>query len=126
MFFEVDQTWKIRQQISAAIKLMPFLSLREWSLFTPNSDAPDFICSDSPVCVTSSNGKIGHSVGFCERQSVVTIPLGRRHALAGFFEGSKDLMLSMSEVGGFNLMTTTNSRYVFSATQEVTILSDND
>ena len=121
---EVDKTWKIQQQIAAAIDLMPFLFLREWSLFMPESDAPDFVCSDSPVCVTSGKtGSTDRSIGYCKAGTVVTVPLGRRHALVGFFEGRLNMRLPAREVAGLNVMTVQNARQIFSAEKQFTSLT---
>jgi hypothetical protein len=54
-------------------------------------------------------------IGFCQPWSVVTIPLGRRHALAGFFEGSADMMLDERDVAGLNAMTLQEATKAFSA-----------
>lgn len=74
--------WTIQTQMRAAILLMLRLAEREWSLFTAAEAANDFVCSDSPVCVTSVDGELIRDRGFCEPRSIVTIPLGLKQASA--------------------------------------------
>jgi hypothetical protein len=100
-----DKPWTIQAQLRSALNLFPHLCGRHWSLFTAASDACDFVCSDAPVSVTFTDGRSAIDHGFCERQSVVTVPLGRRHALAGFYEGNLDMTLPHSEVAALNTMT---------------------
>jgi len=118
---EADKTWTLQQQIRAAITLMPVLAEREWSLFTPADGAPDFICSDCPVCVTSKAGETDLSIGFCKEGSCLSLPLGRRHALVGVFEGQLDMQLPEQEVAALNAMTMQNARWIYSAEREFTI-----
>lgn len=110
-----DKRWTIQTQLWCAIRLFPHLCDRSWCLFTPEPDACDFVCSDAPVSVTFADGQSALEHGFCERGSVVTVPLGRRHALAGFYEGNLNMVLPEIEVAGLNTMTIRHATQIYSA-----------
>ncbi len=114
---DVDKTWPVQEQMRIAIQLILVLAQREWSVFKPCHNAPDFVCSDAPVCVTARDHEASDDSwpGFCLPRSFITVPLDRRHALVGFFEGKLDLELPADQVAGLNTMTITNANYIYSA-----------
>jgi len=87
--FEVDfeQTWHVQQMGQSALYLEPILSQREWVLWIADDDAPDLICSDSPVVPTLASSVAGpNTPGFATPNTVVSIPLNRRIALVSMME----------------------------------------
>ena len=81
-FEAFDQTWHVQEMIRLAIGLGPLLSLRHWNLWIVEDQAPDLICSDSPVVPTWATSTSGsHSPGFGTANTVVSMPLGKRVAL---------------------------------------------
>lgn len=82
--FDVDfeQTWHVQQMLQSMLYLAPKLSLRKWVLWIAEDDAPDLICSDSPVAPTRANPVNGpYSPAFGTPNTIVSIPLDRRVAL---------------------------------------------
>ena len=87
--FDVDyeQTWHVQQIVQMAATLAPLLSLRKWSLWIAEPDAPDLICSDSPVVPKWAFSDRGpHSPAFGTTNTIVSVPLNRRMALVSMLE----------------------------------------
>ena len=106
-FETFDQTWHVQEMIHLAIGLAPLLSLRQWNLWIAKDQAPDLICSDSPVVPTWVIPTSGlHSPGFGTSNTVVTVPLSKRVALVSMLDvdvGSR--MLGRDEVAQLNSAT---------------------
>jgi hypothetical protein len=106
-FEAFDQTWHVQQMVRLAIGLAPLLSLRHWNLWIAEDQAPDLICSDSPVVPTSAIPTSGlHSPGFRTSNTVVSVPLGKRVALVSMLDvdvGPR--MLGRNEVAQLNSAT---------------------
>ncbi|MHB1033717.1 MAG: DUF4238 domain-containing protein [Pirellulales bacterium] len=113
----VDQTWLVQQALRNAIELRSVLSRRKWSLGVVQDDAPDLVCSDSPVCLTwSTLGNGPHSPGFGLLNTFLTLPLNRRLALASAFEELPAAhALSTADVAEINARTMECARQVFSS-----------
>lgn len=47
-----DQTYHVQEMLRMGITLAPALSKRQWQLWKVKDDAPDLICSSSPVAAT--------------------------------------------------------------------------
>jgi hypothetical protein len=92
---DFDQTWHVQEMLQMGVYLAPLLSRRKWWLWTVKDDAPDLICSDSPVAPTwlvPVEGPL--SPAFGTPNTVVSIPLNRRIALVSMLEmdlGPNDL-----------------------------------
>lgn len=87
--FDVDyeQTWHVQQIVEMATSLAPVLSLRQWVLWPVEPGAPDLICSDSPVTPTWMVPVRGpYSPAFGTWNTIVSVPLSRRVALASLME----------------------------------------
>jgi hypothetical protein len=82
-----DQTWGVQMMLRMALRLMPVLSKRNWSLWSVTRGAPDLVCSDSPVYLGWRVAPGGDDApGFGVSNTVVSVPLNRRMALVGTFE----------------------------------------
>jgi len=82
-----DQTSNVQTMLHMAISLVPVLATRHWSLWTLEEGARDLTCSDRPVCLTwvKSTSSL-YPPGFGCRNTLMTIPLTRRLAVASSYE----------------------------------------
>lgn len=116
--YEVDyeKTWHVQGMIEMAITLAPLLSVRKWSLLVADEGAPDFVCSDSPVSLDwIKRGECMHSPGFATRNTILTVPLCRRLALASTFEiDMSQVCLGREGVASINGMTIRHASQVYS------------
>ncbi len=132
--FEVDPTWNVANMFEQAQIIRTVLSWRTWSLLRAKSDAPNFICSDNPVCILPSKpegaGPFG-SVGWGMPDTFVLVPLYRRGALYGTLAalpppGSAEtrrmedaIAVSMRTVATLNCATLASAeRHVYSALED--------
>lgn len=75
----VDQTWHIGMMLQLAAAATICFGSREWALWPVADDAPDLMCSDSPVCLTWARPTKGpYSPGFGMPDTLVTMPLAKR------------------------------------------------
>jgi hypothetical protein len=112
-FDAFDQTWHVQEMIRLAIGLGPLLSLRHWNLWIAEDQAPDLICSDSPVVPTWVI-PISGLPGFGTSNMVVSIPLGKRLALVSMLDvdvGPR--MLGRDEVAQLNSATGMYARQLY-------------
>lgn len=114
---DYDQTWHVQTMIESALSLLPFLGERHWSLRIAADGAPDFITSDSPVCLSWANESSGASPpGFALRGTLVTLPLNRRIGAVGSFEPLPDRChIGDPGVGAMNKLTRQYATQVYSA-----------
>lgn len=113
----VDQTWLVQEMVRKAANLVPWLSRREWQLWVADTDSPDFVCSDSPVSLNwlepSSNF---YPPGFGLKNTVVTIPLQKRMAMVGRFNGNNiPYIVGRDEIALVNSFTCRYAGQVYSA-----------
>ncbi len=84
----MDQNWHMETMLEIAEELVPVFRARSWSLLVAEEDAGDFICSDSPVAMMSTDpARRRMPMGFGCEDVIVTAPLSRRMALYGQFDG---------------------------------------
>jgi hypothetical protein len=84
---EFDRTQHVHEMIRLAGVLGPLLAERRWNLWITTDDAPDLICSDSPVAPHWFVPISGPwPPGFGTLNTIVTIPLNRRMAMASMLE----------------------------------------
>jgi hypothetical protein len=102
-----DQTWHVQQMVQMAATLAPRLSLRSWQLWIADSNAPDFVCSDSPVSLNWVNPVPGpYPPGYDLKNTVVSVPLQKRMAMVGLFDGDdKPRNVGRDEVAQVNSAT---------------------
>jgi hypothetical protein len=114
-FDKFDQTWHVRQMIRMAIKLGPWLSLRQWNLWIAEDQAPDLICSDSPVVPIWAIPISGpYSPGFGTPNTVVSMPLSRRVAMVSMLEVNVGpRTLGRNEVAQLNSTTGMYARQLY-------------
>jgi hypothetical protein len=121
--FKVDfeQTWHIQQMGQSALYLAPLLSQREWVLWIANDDAPDLICSDSPVVPTWASTVSGmNSPAFGTPNTVVSIPLNRRIALVSMMERRlPPLKLDRATVAAINSATGKHANQLYMSENDV-------
>lgn len=114
-FATFDQTWHVQQMIRMAIELSPRLSLRQWNLWIAEDQAPDLICSDSPVVPTWVIPICGpYSPGFGTPNTVVSVPLSKRVALVSMLEVDVGpLALGKNDVAQMNSATGMHARQLY-------------
>ena len=98
----------------------PLLSRRKWFIWTAKEDAPDLICSDSPVAPTwlvPVEGPLAPAFG--TPNTIVSIPLNRRIALVSMLEEELGpLDLDQDGVAAVNSMTGLYSNQLYSASSD--------
>ena len=112
-----DQTWDVQTMLRMAIILMPWLSLRNWSLWVAAQGTPDLVCSDSPVSLTWAREHSGlYPPGFGVPGTVVSVPLNRHIGLVGMFEQLQEKrVIGCEEIAGMNAATSMSADQIFSA-----------
>jgi hypothetical protein len=109
-----DQTWTVQTMVQMAITLLPVLGQREWALWPVALEAPSLICSDRPVCLTWTKQVAGpHSPGFGLSNTLLTVPLSARLALASTFEPMHGLTLDRGGVAQMNSRTAIYANQLF-------------
>jgi hypothetical protein len=89
----MDQNWHMETMLEIAEELVPVFGARSWSLLVAEEEAGDFICSDSPVAMMSTDPRRQRMpMGFGCEDVIVTAPLSRRMALFGKFGGHSIMM----------------------------------
>jgi hypothetical protein len=103
------------------------LARRNWTVVVAHEPDGDFICSQHPVGLTFSDGstrKGFYGPGFGLRNTVVTVPLGRRLALDGRFEDAPSLAIAYRD----NIATVNNRsrawgrRFLYSPKEDFLVL----
>ena len=119
---EVDRSWLVGQIFQSIDILLPLLGSRHWSLLVIDDEDCDFVTSDNPVAVSWSEprprGFFGPAFGL--RKTDVTLPLSRRLALLGRFEGHPaTLAADRRTVAAVNYRTATNAeRFICSPRED--------
>lgn len=120
--FDIDyeQTWHVQQIVEMAISLAPILSLRQWVLWTVEPDAPDLICSDSPVTPTWMVPVRGpYSPAFGTPNTIVSVPLNRRMALVSMKETKlPENQLNRDNVAIINSATGRHANQLYAASPD--------
>jgi hypothetical protein len=112
-----EQTWDVQTMLANLPTLMPVLAQRNWALWLAEEEAPDLVCSDSPVSLNwlTDAGTLWPP-GFGVRHTVVSIPLNRRIALVGTFEPlSERKIIGSDAIAVVNTSTLMPANQVFSA-----------
>lgn len=78
-----DPLVAIRNLLEMHQALLPVIAARTWSLFEAGED--DFIASDNPVSLVATSPAAGPFFGFGARETEITFPISKRHALVGSF-----------------------------------------
>ena len=112
----LSQTGYIQVLVDSVGVILETLAARQWNLWTASEDAPDLICSDSPVSVAMTAPNTGqYGVGFGTPNTVLTMPLGRRLLLVGAFEGRPaSRVMDRSMVAAVNSLTASNANQLYS------------
>ncbi len=79
--YDVDKNTHLQAIIDQAIHLVGIFSRRRWVVLPLSDDAPDLICSDSPVGLLPLKGYSGLS--WLDPNTLVTFPLNRRTLALG-------------------------------------------
>lgn len=115
-----DQTWHVQEMLRLGFQLAPLLSLRHWHVQVAATDAPDLICSDSPVVpvyATPMPGLIPAAFG--TPNTIVSIPLNRRIALTSMLEpGLVSGELDSEAVAAMNSTTASHASQLFSPEED--------
>lgn len=113
------QTWTVQTMVQMAIALLPVLGQRQWALWPVASDAPNLICSDSPVCLTWTKRVTGaYPPGFDLPNTLVTVPLSARLALASTFQAMQEMTLDRVGVAQMNSRTLVCATQIYLPTDD--------
>lgn len=96
-------------------RFYPFVAERKWHLQIATEESGEFVCSDNPAALVWSDPRWEEgrgAPGFALRETDLTMPLTRRLALRGRFEG-QNASLEVSR----RIVATTNDRTMFLARQ---------
>jgi len=104
---QVEAMWDTALQIQQQIQRWT------WTLCNVASDAPNLICSDCPVCLTDREhgGRI-FPYAYGTDKPLLTIPLGKRHALVGI-DTDEPVVQTIDR----ELVAITNGRTAYRASQ---------
>lgn len=112
---DLEQSWHVGTMLQMGSVLVPVLAERSWSVWIANEDAPDLICSDRPVCLRWRSPQ-PFPPGFGHKNTVVTIPIGKRIAIAGQFEEPPlTFMMDAEDVGTVNRLTREYANQLYSS-----------
>jgi len=99
--------------------MMKALRLRTWTVLASPPEAPDFICSDNPVNIapTKSGVDMRGFVPLYQPDTIITVPIDRRTAVAGLFEAVV-VRTNRTTVASINYATGNYARQVYAATPD--------
>jgi hypothetical protein len=119
----VDKTWHVQNMIEMALTLLPVLGMRRWRLVVVADDAPDLICSSSPVCLTWSTAITSlYAPGFGLRNTLITLPINRRLMVESTFEDlPATMVLNRDHVAAMNSRTAMFADEVYSSTLDFVV-----
>lgn len=120
----LDQTSQVQMMVHAVDPMLPLLAMRHWSLGVADESAPDFICSDAPVSLQPMKGSDkAAQISLDSPNTLLCFPITRRLvALATYERRSPILGVNDQGVAGFNAMTLTGARQLFSSDPDFTYL----
>jgi hypothetical protein len=102
------------------------LGNRKWSLLFAEEGGIQFVCSDNPISIRSSRAPFGHFIppGIEYRGTDFILPIHRRVALLGRFEGRSDVYDVGDEVAASINASTLSSagRYIFASDPEFSLM----
>lgn len=117
---QMPATWHVGMLYESAKTIFPYLADRAWSFFQCEDDDPDFVCSDHPLSlVWSTEGSGFYPPGFALAETEVSLPLSRRWAMMGRFEGEGGLYRATPKtVAAINSRTGMYAGQLYSAREE--------
>jgi hypothetical protein len=96
--------------------MLPLLAQRAWSLWPVADDAPNLICSDSPVSQTWEGGiRASRPANLHDRNTVIRMPLHRRLALVGTDSMMIPSPLDLTGVAKVNIATAAAASQIYSS-----------
>lgn len=119
---ELSQEALIETTFKALDSIIPLLLDRKWSIALAGDGAGDFICCDDPVARHWSISQHPPIVpGFSLRHSFIVMPLDRRTALLGEWEGEEEVFtIGRQGVAELNsLIMHSASRFLFLPSQDI-------
>lgn len=110
-----DHGYHLQLELEVIDAILPYLFDRKWSLFV-SEDGGDFVCSDHPVVIVSTVETGGHSygVGFGMTNTEITMPINRKMAISGTFEGESKVYKV-----GEDVVAAINGRTISSAEKQI-------
>lgn len=113
-----DPIVAIRNLLEMHQALFPVIAARTWSLFEATDD--EFIASDNPVSLVATSPAAGPFFGFGVRDTEITFPISKRHALVGSFHDEGVISpIERKLVGLLNKRTLDSAqRFVYSAGEQ--------
>jgi hypothetical protein len=123
---EYDVSWDQNTRLGMILEPLPALAAvlaeRRWTLAVAPEGCPDFVCSDRPltVCWNDPAAARWMPLGLGMANTTAQIPLSRRAALLGMFEGPFPMTKATPMLVGIVNMLTIRyaTRYVYSPDQE--------
>lgn len=112
---DMERTWHIKIMLDLAERLVPLLGHRRWQLWTAKEDAPDLICSDSPVSLSYLKPS-PYPPGFGTANTVLSMTLTRRIALVSMLDVDLGpLVMNDEDVASMNSATAMYGNQLFSS-----------
>ena len=106
--------------------VLDLLGNRKWSLLFAEEGGVQFVCSDNPISIRSSRAPFEHFVppGIAYSGTDFILPIHRRAALLGRFEGRADVYDVGDEVvAAINMRTMSSARrYIFAPESEFSVM----
>lgn len=125
---KVSTTDHVYIMLRVAVDLANYLGERRWSILFAPPGSPDFIMSDDPVQVRFIRGGPRGHAGFGMAETDVTVPVHRRCALLGTWDGDHGAIIDCSErlVAKVNTRTASTSGRFLWATQRTAVFERDD
>lgn len=114
----VGQTWHVGIMLDLVDRYLPALAKRNWSLGIAADDAPDLICSDTPVSQMPFSGVDFDPKTFNIEtpNTLISVPLTRRLVAFGTYEMPATVHpVNRRGIARFNTITIQMANYLFSA-----------
>lgn len=121
----IPNVYKLKNEFSAFESILPCLHHRTWSVLVPKDTGVFFIASDHPLILSWTNPGIQFPLGFGLKKTEVLVPISKRCALVGTFEGdhSPHIMLDKYYVAEMNRrIIQTAERQYYSSTRTISTL----
>jgi hypothetical protein len=116
---ELSQTSNVQIMVESVGTILETLIRRRWALWPLRDEAPDLICSDFSVSVTSVSVGTSDHVGFGTPGTVLVLPLHRRVLLVGVMGGTpKSSFMDRRDVAGVNSQTLLHANQAYSSAAE--------
>ncbi|QDU78889.1 hypothetical protein Pla110_05930 [Polystyrenella longa] len=115
-----DSLFFVQQIFLQAIRILPILSRRNWSLSVCKDVSQCLVCSNYPISLIPT---VPHSInsppGLASEKTLVTLPISKKMLLLGSFDQPVvNRSINHNEIAEFNTETISNADLIFSSNRE--------